>query len=125
MRTWYGRSFLTQLLIAGIIVTVAVIGVLQSGSVYAAPSSILPVSDTELYTEESVIIKFEGTGVGMKTLEHVCREFAIPLETARNKLKARGLNVEPLETFKVAAKRNGVYPITILQAVLVGEPARK
>jgi hypothetical protein len=77
------------------------------------------------YTEDSVVIKFEGTGVGKKTLEQVCREFNVPLATAQRKLAAKGLTVSPTETFKEAAKRAGVVPIEILQAVLVGEPALK
>lgn len=89
----------------------------------AAASSVNP--ETERYTEDSVVIKFEGTGVGKKTLEQVCREFDIPLATAQRKLTARGLVVLPAETFKDAAKRAGLVPIEILQAVLVGEPARK
>jgi hypothetical protein len=77
------------------------------------------------YTDDSVVIKFEGTGIGVKTLEQVCREFEIPMETAQQKLARRNLTVSPTELLKEAARRNGVMPIQILQAVIVGEPARK
>jgi len=91
-----------------------------------APASVPAVTpEIERYTEDSVVIKFEGTGVGKKTLEQVCREFDIPLSTAQRKLAAKGLTVSPTETFKDAAKRAGLVPIEILQVVLVGEPARK
>jgi hypothetical protein len=90
------------------------------------PASVSAVPpEIERYNEDSVVIKFEGTGVGKKSLEQVCREFDIPLATAQRKLAAKGLTVSPGETFKDAAKRAGLVPIQILQAVLVGEPARK
>ena len=99
----------------------------HAASVVPTPPSPAPaaVSEVERYTEDSVVIKFEGTGVGKKTLEQVCREFTIPLATAQRKLAAKGLTISPTETFKEAAKRAGVVPIEILQAILVGEPALK
>ena len=81
--------------------------------------------EVERYTEDSVVIKFEGTGVGKKSVEQICREFSIPLATAQRKLAATGLKVSPDETLKEAAKRAGLVPIEVLQVILVGEPALK
>ena len=99
----------------------------HAASAVATPPTPAPavVREVKPYTEDSVVIKFEGTGVGKKTLEQVCREFNVPLATAQRKLAAKGLTVSPTETFKEAAKRAGVVPIEILQAILVGEPALK
>ena len=95
----------------------------------AAPTPPTPAPavahEIERYTEDSVVIKFGGTGIGKKTLEQVCREFNVPLATAQRKLATKGLTVSPTETLKEAAKRAGVVPIEILQAILVGEPALK
>jgi len=92
---------------------------------HAADTTAETTPEIKRYTDDSVVIKFEGTGIGVKTLEQICREFEIPMETAQQKLARRNLTVSPTELLKEAARRNGVMPIEILQAVIVGEPARK
>jgi len=92
---------------------------------HAADTTAETTPEIKRYTDYSVVIKFDGTGIGVKTLEQICREFEIPMETAQQKLARRNLAVSPTELLKEAARRNGVMPIEILQAVIVGEPARK
>lgn len=132
-----GRSFVSLLTtysfmittISGIVLYTSTVRPRSAHAAATATPELIPAPairpEVERYSEESVIIKFEGTGVGKKTLEQVCREFDMPLATAQRKLAAQGLTVSPTETFKEAANRAGVVPIKILQAILVGEPALK
>ncbi|TYO99353.1 uncharacterized protein DUF4405 [Geothermobacter ehrlichii] len=73
------------------------------------------------YTPELVQERFEGTGIGRKTLADLCREFSIPPERAATKLAERGWVLDQGENLKTAADRLEVSPIEILQTLLSGE----
>ena len=74
------------------------------------------------YTGDIVIEKFEGKGIGKKTLAVICQELNLDNQKIQQKLAARQMTVKDDETLKEAATRLGVVPIEVLKAILVGEP---
>ncbi len=77
-----------------------------------------------LYTMDLVYETFEGTDVGQKTLDGLCRQLEIEPRHARYKLQQRGVTLGPDERLGDAARRYGVNPVALLQALLVGEKVR-
>jgi len=67
---------------------------------------------------------FEGTGVEHRTLDTLCRQLDMDPQHARHTLRQRGVTIRPAETLGTAARRYGVNPIALLQALLVGEEVR-
>lgn len=74
------------------------------------------------YTADLVVEKFEGKGIGRKTLAAVCRELDLDCARIRQKLEAGQMAVKDDETLKDAATRLGVPPIEVLTAILADEP---
>ncbi len=80
------------------------------------------VIDVPRYTGDVVIEKFEGKGIGKKTLVAICQEFHLDNQKIQQKLAASQMTIKEDETLKDAATRLGVVPIEILKTILVGEP---
>ena len=80
------------------------------------------VVDVPRYTGDIVIEKFEGKGIGKKTLTAICQELNLDIQKIQQKLAARQLAIKDDETLKDAATRLGIVPIEVLKTILVGEP---
>jgi len=74
------------------------------------------------YTGDMVVEKFEGKGIGRKSLAVICQELRLDLSGIKQKLEAKQMKIKDDETLKDAATRLGVVPIEILKIMLVGEP---
>lgn len=74
-----------------------------------------------IYTDQLVDEKFEGRGMGGKTLTILSEEIGFDLAKARQKLAARNLSMKDNETLKEAASKAGTAPMEILKIILVGE----
>jgi hypothetical protein len=77
-----------------------------------------------VYTDEMVDQKFEGRGMGRKTLAMLADEIGFDLAKAKQKLVARNLSMKDDETLKDAASKAGTAPMEILKIILVGEPVK-
>ena len=78
----------------------------------------------QLYTEALVDERFEGRGMGRKTLAMITQETGMDLALAKKKLAASKMDIKDSETLKDAAARLGTAPIELLKVVYVGEPLR-
>lgn len=83
-----------------------------------------PWEPEAVYTMDLVYETFEGTEVGKMTFAALCRQLDVEPNYARLKLLKRGVRVSSVETLGGAARRYGVNPIALLQALLVGEKVR-
>ncbi len=88
----------------------------------AAPSA--APTGRPVYTDDLVDERFEGRGLGRKTLAMLADEIGFDLAKAKDKLAARNLVMKDDETLKDAAARAGMAPMEILKIILVGEPIR-
>ena len=77
-----------------------------------------------VYTDELVDEKFEGRGMGRKTLAMLSEEIGFDLAKAKKKLAARNVSMKDDETLKDAANKAGTAPMEILKVILVGEPVK-
>ena len=93
----------------------------QRASPSAQPAA--PVAQP-VYTDELVDEKFEGRGMGRKTLAMLADEIGFDLAKARAKLAARNVVMKDDETLKDAATKAGLAPLEILKIILVGEPKK-
>lgn len=75
-----------------------------------------------VYTDELVDEKFDGRGMGRKTLVMLSKEIGFDLAEAKKKLAARNLSMKDDDTLKDAATKAGTAPMEILKVILVGEP---
>ncbi|MFZ4859101.1 MAG: hypothetical protein ACOYL3_22210 [Desulfuromonadaceae bacterium] len=82
---------------------------------------ILGIVTTTIYTGDIVVEKFEGKGIGKKTLAGICQELNLDCTRIKQKLEAKKMSIQEDETLKEAATRIGVVPIELLKVVLVGE----
>jgi hypothetical protein len=73
------------------------------------------------YTGDMVVEKFEGKGIGKKTLAGICQELNLDCTKVKQKLDAKKMLPKDDETLKEAATRMGLVPIELLKIVLVGE----
>jgi hypothetical protein len=73
------------------------------------------------YTGDMVVERFEGKGIGKKTLAGICQELNLDCTRIKQKLDAKKMLPKDDETLKEAAARMGVMPIELLKVVLVGE----
>ena len=72
-----------------------------------------------IWTADMVEETFSGTGVGRKTLSHLCDELERDLEDVRARLLDNNIDMKAEETMKKAADRYGVHSIDILKIILV------
>ena len=63
-----------------------------------------------VYTEEIVIERFEGKGVGRKTVKEACEETGVDVRKALEKLSAKGIMVKESDTFRQIAIKNNMLP---------------
>jgi hypothetical protein len=73
------------------------------------------------YTGDMVVERFEGKGIGKKTLAGICQELNLDCTKVKQKLDAKKMLPKDDETLKDAATRMGIVPIELLKVVLVGE----
>ena len=71
------------------------------------------------YTAELVEERFNGTGVGKKTLTQLCEKIGFPMDKAKKRLSKAGVEATGTETMKDLANKLKVTPIDILKLVLV------
>lgn len=80
------------------------------------------MAKTPRYTGDTVIERFEGKGIGKKTLASICQELKLDSAKVKQKLEAKNMTIKDDETLKAAATRLDVVPIELLKVILVGEP---
>ena len=73
------------------------------------------------WTVELVQEKFEGKGVGRRSLADICQEFGLDQEKIKAKLAGRKITMGSGDTLKKVADEKGELPIEILKIILVGE----
>ena len=71
------------------------------------------------YTPELVEERFNGTGVGKKTLTEFCEKIGFPLDKAKKRLAKAGIDATGTETMKDLANTLKVTPVDVLKLVLV------
>jgi len=72
-----------------------------------------------IYTADGVERRFEGTGIGRKTLAEMITVAGVSRKTALLRLAQIGIEAGMDETLRRIADRHGVVPIQVLQTVLV------
>lgn len=90
----------------------------------AAPPVKASASEAK-WTAELVQEKFEGKGVGRRTLADICQEFGLDQEKIKTKLAGRKISMVSGDTLKKVADEKGELPIEILKVILVGEKVKK
>lgn len=78
-----------------------------------------------LWDEQRVIDRYDGKGIGRRTLADLCGETGMDTTLAIHKLAERGLKAGPEDTLKALADQSAQTPIDVLKMVLVGEAMRK
>jgi hypothetical protein len=98
----------------------------EAGSPIAVKASVSAAvaAGQPVYTDEMIDEKFEGRGMGRKTLAMLAEEIGFDPATAKKKLAARSLSWRDDETLKDAAAKAGTAPMEILKVILVGEPVK-
>ena len=103
---------------AGMVTAAAPAAAVKASLQTAAPAT------QPVYTDELVDEKFEGRGMGRKTLAMLSEEIGFDLAKAKKKLAARNVSMKDDETLKDAANKAGTAPMEILKVILVGEPVK-
>lgn len=96
----------------------------KGGIRFAENESLAVIAKQQVYTEELVDERFEGRGMGRKTLAMITGEAGMDLARAKQKLAARKMDIKDGETLKEASARMGTAPIELLKIVFVGEPVK-
>lgn len=78
-----------------------------------------------VYTEETVLERFEGKGVGKKTVKGACEETGVDVKKALQKLSAKGIKAKESDTFREIAMRHNTVPIEVLKIILLGEEIKE
>ncbi|MBT0666465.1 DUF4405 domain-containing protein [Geobacter pelophilus] len=87
----------------------------------ATPPIIKETSESPRYTGDLVVERFEGKGIGKKSLTVICQELHLDCEKVQQKLKTRNISLKDDESIKEAASRLGMVPIEVLKIILEGE----
>lgn len=88
----------------------------------ATPHVINTTSEPPRYTGDLVVERFEGKGIGKKSLSDICQELNLDSTKVKQKLATKHLSIKDDETLKDAATRMGIVPIELLKTILIGEP---
>ncbi len=72
-------------------------------------------------TADDVFERFEGTGVGQKTVSEACAMGGEEISRCLFRLERQDLDANPNDTLKTVANREGMRPIQILQKMLVNQ----
>lgn len=99
-------------------------GELMHASLQFPAGSAAHPAELQVYTDELVEERFEGRGIGRKTLAMITHENGLDLAVARKKLAARQVAVKDDETLKDAAARIQTAPVELMKIIFVGEPVR-
>ncbi len=70
-------------------------------------------------TVDDVFERFDGTGVGKKTVSEACAMGGEKVSRCLLRLEHQGFDADPNDTLKIVANRGSVRPIQILQTMLV------
>lgn len=109
---------------AGTVTTTAPAGESNRTNLQTSPERAAAPAKQPVYTAELVDEKFEGRGMGRKTLAMIAEETGLDLAKAQRKLAARNISLKDDETLKEAAAKAGTAPVELLKIVFVGEPIR-
>jgi hypothetical protein len=84
-----------------------------------------PITPSTVFTNETVEQKFEGRGIGEKTLAQVAKENNLDLDAMKKRLSAQGVTLKEGETIRELADRQKIktVPIQILQMALIDKSA--
>jgi len=77
------------------------------------------LSGGTVWTADMVEETFSGTGVGRKTLSHICDELGMDQEYVKGILLEHNIDMKAEDTMKNAADTYGVHSIDILKVILV------
>jgi len=77
------------------------------------------ITDSTIYTPETVEIEFSGTGIGNRSLQGICESFGIDISLTRSRLARSGIEIKADDTLKKAAERYDTESIELLKAILV------
>jgi len=99
-------------------------GELMHASLQIPAASAATPEKPPVYTEELVDERFEGRGMGHKTLAMIAEENALDLAAAKKKLAARQVVMKDHETLKDAAAKAQTAPLELMKIIFVGEPVR-
>ncbi len=92
----------------------------------AAGQKAIPQSDAApeppRYTSDMVVEKFEGKGIGKKSLNAICQNLHLNCAKVQQKMESKKMLPKDNESLKDAATRLEVVPIELLKVILVGEP---
>jgi len=78
-----------------------------------------PAAKQSDWSPELIETQFAGTGLGRKTLAHICAETGIEVDNALSRLSSVGIKAQENMTFKEIAQQHHLDPMDILKAVLV------
>ncbi|MCP4678360.1 MAG: hypothetical protein GY854_23175, partial [Deltaproteobacteria bacterium] len=70
---------------------------------------------------DDVLERFEGTGIGRKTVASACAMAGEKVSRCLSRLEHQRLDADPGETVKTVANRAGKIPIQVLQLMLVDQ----
>jgi hypothetical protein len=71
-------------------------------------------------TPEEIEAKFAGQGLGRRTFAQVLEQIEVDPVLARQRLKAKGIEIADDEKLKEAADRAGVTPLDVMKIILLG-----
>lgn len=74
------------------------------------------------WTPELIQNRFEGKGIGRKTITDICTELHLDQTEVIARLSEKNIVAKPHATLKQVASENNEVPLAILQIVLVGQP---
>jgi len=109
---------------AAVVANGAPAGGLMHASLRIPTGSAATPAKQHVYTEELVDERFEGRGMGRKTLAMIAQENGLDLALARKKLAGRQVVIKDDESLKDAAARTETAPLELMKIIFVGEPVR-
>ncbi|MDP7650745.1 MAG: DUF4405 domain-containing protein [Rhodospirillales bacterium] len=71
------------------------------------------------YTVEDVEDKFNGTGIGRKSLTTISETVGVPLNAVKDKFVSAGIEASGDGTLKAIAGKHGIDPIDLIKVILV------
>ena len=74
------------------------------------------------WTVELIQTRFEGKGVGRKTIAEICTEFHLDQAEVISKLESRKITAKPNDSLKQVGTKNNELPLEIKKTILVGQP---
>ena len=78
-----------------------------------------------LWTAEMIQARFEGKGVGRKTIAELCTEFQLDQNLVINKLASKKISAKPDDSLKELGSRHNELPLEIMKIILAGHPVKE